>query len=92
MESASSHLTWGQTTLTLLWTAWNIARLVKVLSVDALQLLNCCSQGFDECSQFTYYSESDFCLAFETCVSFGAGTCTDCVSGDVDCELEVSSL
>ena len=47
------------------------------------------SQTFDEGNQFTYYEDSQLCVAFEFCTSFSSDSCTNCISGDATCPDQV---
>ncbi len=42
----------------------------------------------DGCFFFTHYAEDLTCLSFQDCVTFSNDTCSDCVSGDVDCPVQ----
>ncbi len=54
------------------------------LADDAYQCLSFC-QATEDCSYFTYFTDTTACVAFLDCNTFDQ-SCDNCVSGQVDCE------
>ena len=47
-------------------------------------------QDVPDCTAFTHLADTQVCFAWDYCNTLSTDTCTDCISGDVTCDLVVS--
>ena len=58
---------------------------------DAAACLNFC-KGQPGCQYFTFYENEGGCFSFLSCTNLSTEGCTDCISGDVECEDQQCDL